>query len=292
MVQPYKDSKTPHAFTLTIGTVLSAAAYSLCCLPSFYRIGHFALQIVLAFILSLLCTALLFFLWPRSLLFLGKGLSVFLLFFIAAALFDQVQAQIAAEQFSGWIHTFFYDRPFIVSLVWATPFVSLMLLRVLLPHSERYRIFREDFGKFYQNAVGVFIFYYICILVYCFVLQRKPGIEPGLNLVPFSMILSYITSFSFSYESLFYLVGNILCFFPFGFFYKIRKKKIEPIRTTLLPLTLSLLIETSQLLFRMGDFDIDDILMNAAGFYLGVFIAVLLERIRQAVTKGEERSIF
>ncbi|MDD6062801.1 MAG: VanZ family protein [Oscillospiraceae bacterium] len=292
MVQLYRESKAPSALIQTIGTILIAAAYSLCCLPSFYRIGHFALQIFLAFFLSFLCTALLLFLMPRSLLVLGKGLSVYLLFFLGIAVYDQTRAQIAAEQFSGWINTFFYDKPLTVSIVWATPFVCVLVLRIFIPFADRFQTFREDFRKFYHDSVGTFIFFYICVLLYCFVLQRKPGIEPGLNLVPFSMILSYLNSFSFSYESLFYLVGNVLCFFPFGFFYKIRKQKPEPVRTVLLPVILSLLIEVSQLLFRMGDFDIDDILMNAAGFYLGLFIAFLMEKIRSAVTKGEERSIF
>ena len=292
MVLPYKETSTPTPLWSAIGTILTAAAYSLCCLPSFYRIGHFTEQIILAVVLSLSVSALAFFFLPRCLVFLGKGLSVFLIVYLAVALYGQVKAQMASEQFNGWINTFFYDKPLIVALVWATPFISVLLLRVFLPLTEQMRLFREDFKKFFHDSVGVFLFFYVCVLVYCFILQRKPGIEPGLNLIPFSMILTYLNSFSFSYESLFYLVGNVLCFFPFGFFYRIYKPHIEPIRTALLPVTLSLLIEVSQLLFRMGDFDVDDIIMNAAGFYIGILVAFLLAKIRQAVTKGEEHTIF
>ena len=292
MVRPYKDSTSPNSIFVTIGTVLTAAAYSLCCLPSFYRIGHFFEQIILAILLSFAVSALVYFFCPRSLVFLGKGLSVFLCVFIAIAIGGQVKEQIAIGQFVGWINTFFYDKPLIVALVWATPFVSVLLLRIFLPHTEQFQIFREDFRTFYRNSVGVFLFFYVCVLAYCFILQRKPGIEPGLNLTPFSMILTYLNSFSYAYESVLYLVGNVLCFFPFGFFYRIRKQKLDPIRTVLLPITISLLIEVSQLLLRMGDFDIDDIIMNSFGFYLGLLVAFSISKIRQAVTKGEERSIF
>ena len=113
-----------------------------------------------------------------------------------------------------------------------------------------------------------------------------------MNLIPFAMIFSYVASASFAYESIFYLIGNLLCFFPFGFYYRIYKRRFDKLRLILLPIIISLLIEISQILFGMGDFDVDDIIMNAFGFYVGYFLSYLTDKIRQKRTAGEEATIF
>lgn len=288
----YKNREPLHPAVQAILSLICMAAYSVCCLPPFRLIGHFAMQIFLSVLFSFLCTVVFFFALPRSLPILANGLSAYLLLFLGIALYKQLTAQLAAESFSGWIYIFFYDKPTIVSAVWGTAFVMILFLRLFLPLSGTSESLRKDFVFFFKRASTYFLFFYCCILVYCFLLQRSPGTDFGFNLIPFSMILSYIRSASYAYESLFYLLGNVLCLFPFGFYYRIRKPDADFFKTLLLPVILSLLIEVSQILFRMGDFDVDDILMNAAGFYLGYFISFLFDKIRFAITKGEERTIF
>ena len=106
------------------------------------------------------------------------------------------------------------------------------------------------------------------------------------------MISAYIQSFQFSYEAIFYFIGNILCFLPIGFYISVRRRQTPVWRLVLTPVVLSLLIEVSQLLFNMGHFDVDDILMNAVGFYMGFLIARLFDFVRARITAGEEKSVF
>lgn len=288
----YKERSTLHPVLQWTAAAVCAAAYFLCCLPSFRLIGRFALQMTLSVLLSAVCTAVFFFVLPRSLLVIGKALSLFLFSMLSVAAAEQVTQQMKAGSFSGWVHTFFYDRPLTVAVVWASAFVLPMALRLLLPYSASLAPFRKDYMRFFKDASGVFLVFYGCVLLYCFALQRAPGGESGMNLIPFSMIFSYISSASFAYESIFYLIGNLLCFFPFGFYYRIYKARFDVVRLILLPVVLSLLIEISQILFGMGDFDVDDIIMNAFGFYVGYALSFLLDKLRQKRTAGEETTIF
>ena len=288
----YRDKSTLHPVLQWTAAAVCAAAYFLCCLPSFRLIGRFALQMLLSVVLSAGCTAVFFFALPRSLRVIGKALSLFLLAMLTLALVGQVQEQIRLGGYPGWAHTFFYDRPLTVAVVWATGFILLSALRLFLPYRPELAPLREDYARFFKDASGVFLLFYTCVLVYCFLLQRSPGGESGVNLIPFAMIFSYFGTMSFAYESIFYMIGNLLCFFPFGFYYRIRKKRADLLLTVLMPVVLSLLIEASQLLFGMGDFDVDDILMNAFGFYFGYVLSFLCDKLRAAITAGEEATVF
>ncbi len=292
MSKLYRDQLSLHPLLQWTAAAVCAAAYFLCCLPSFHLIGKFLLQMVLSVFLSACCTALFFFILPRSLRIIGKGLSLFLAAMLVAAIVNQVQQQLRAGSFSGWMHTFFYDKPLTVAVVWAVGFVMPMALRLFLPHRSVFESFRTDYARFFKDASGVFLLFYVCVLVYCFLLQRAPGGESGMNLIPFAMIFSYLGSMSFAYESIFYLIGNLLCFFPFGFYYRIYKRQSDLARLILVPVLLSLLIEVSQILLGMGDFDVDDIIMNASGFYFGYFLSFLIDKIRERITAGEETTIF
>ena len=288
----YKDRSNLHPVLQWTAAAVCAAAYFLCCLPSFHLIGKFTVQMLLSVLLSACCTAVFFFLLPRSLLVLGKGLSLFLAGMLTAAVTQQIVQQMKADSFSGWIHTFFYDKPLTVAVIWAVGYVMMMALRLFLPYRSSLEVFRADYARFMKDATGFFLLFYVCVLIYCFLLQRKPGGESGINLIPFAMIISYFGSMSFAYESIFYLIGNVLCFFPFGFFYRIYKRRFDYVQLILLPIVLSLLIEISQILFGMGDFDVDDIIMNAFGFYFGYVLSFLTDKIRDKRTAGEESTIF
>ena len=51
--------------------------------------------------------------------------------------------------------------------------------------------------------------------------------------------------------------------------------------TTLLSFAFSLCVETAQLVFKVGSFDADDILLNTLGGILGYLIFVICNRIRR-----------
>ncbi len=294
-MKPMRDSTVKQSsFISALKVFLFSLFFCACCIPSFRSIGHFVFQISTAAVLSFVCTAVIFLVFRSSLRSLADSLSVFLLIMLSIAVYQQITAQFSLDvPFSeGWIYTFYYDKPLTVAIVWGVSFLSTLILRLILPYTEMYAGFRADFSLFLKRSSKGFLVYYIFVLVYCFVLQRAPQTQSGVNLIPFNMIMTYINSSTSVYESLFYFTGNFICFLPFGFLYAVSKKKPEWLRLISLPIVISLLIEVSQLLLKNGNFDVDDILLNALGFYIGVSLVFLLNFIRSSITSGKEKTIF
>lgn len=80
------------------------------------------------------------------------------------------------------------------------------------------------------------------------------------------------------------IVGNVLCFVPFGFILPIISRRGKHwYNTFLLSFLFSLGIETVQLVFKVGSFDVDDMFLNTVGGitgYLLVMIVTGIERLR------------
>lgn len=81
------------------------------------------------------------------------------------------------------------------------------------------------------------------------------------------------------------LLGNIVCFMPFGFLLPtISRKRVfkNVISVTLLAMMFSVFIETAQLVTKVGAFDVDDIFLNTIGGLAG-YIVVKLTRLRKHI---------
>lgn len=77
------------------------------------------------------------------------------------------------------------------------------------------------------------------------------------------------------------LVGNVVGFVPFGFFLPVVSRRGRKwYNAWLLGFTLSLGIETIQLIFKVGSFDVDDLLLNTVGGILGFFLYKKVQKIR------------
>lgn len=77
------------------------------------------------------------------------------------------------------------------------------------------------------------------------------------------------------------LGGNVLAFVPFGFMLPvvIRKRKCF-FDAGMLSFLLSFCIETIQLTFKVGSFDVDDLLLNTAGGILGYVSYRIVQAVR------------
>lgn len=77
-------------------------------------------------------------------------------------------------------------------------------------------------------------------------------------------------------------VGNVACFMPFGFILPlISRRGGRWYNTFLLSFLFSLLIETIQLVFRVGSFDVDDMFLNTMGGIAGFLCVSALRWIRR-----------
>ena len=92
-----------------------------------------------------------------------------------------------------------------------------------------------------------------------------------INLVPFADLVNVFIADKRAFIYLFF--GNILWFVPFGFLMK-RITNMTVARIILLGFLLSLCIETMQLIFGTGVFEIDDLLLNTVGALLGAVLLI------------------
>lgn len=106
------------------------------------------------------------------------------------------------------------------------------------------------------------------------------------NLVPFREIrrfIMYRETLGFSAVAG-NLIGNVVGFVPFGYILPILYKKRRNWRDiVLLTMELSLLIEIIQLVLRVGCCDIDDIILNTFGGWLGYILFYICNIIRRKV---------
>lgn len=71
------------------------------------------------------------------------------------------------------------------------------------------------------------------------------------------------------------LLGNVICFMPFGFLVPtLSRNRVlnNCLSVTILAMAFSALIETTQLITKVGAFDVDDIILNTLGGFLGIVI--------------------
>ena len=77
------------------------------------------------------------------------------------------------------------------------------------------------------------------------------------------------------------IVGNVVGFMPCGFFLPIISRRSKKwYNTILFGFCLSLCIEATQLIFKVGSFDVDDLFLNTLGGALGFLSHWTIQRIR------------
>ncbi len=131
----------------------------------------------------------------------------------------------------------------------------------------------------------VFIVYVLCLY---YILTYKVSGSGGVNLVPFKEMFRY--SFG-SYKFIKNIVGNIVLFIPFGFFasYYLNSKKTWV--SLIAALVVSACAEGIQ--YYIGRvFDIDDIILNLIGAFIGYLIFLCLNTIKSKLPKFMRNDTF
>lgn len=124
----------------------------------------------------------------------------------------------------------------------------------------------------------IFVVYILCL--YHILTYQNVGYA-GINLVPFKEMFRYAFG---SYKFMKNIVGNIVIFLPLGFFasyYLNTKKWFSPVLITLI---ISLCAEGIQ--YYIGRvFDVDDIILNTFGGFLGYLLFVAISAIKGRLPK-------
>jgi glycopeptide antibiotics resistance protein len=101
------------------------------------------------------------------------------------------------------------------------------------------------------------------------------------NLIPLKTVILYINGYNYSqsYDSIHNLLGNVILFIPFGFLLPLCFGKGKSLfKIIFYTFLLSFLAELWQLVFKVGIFDVDDILLNVVGGVIGFLIYRIIYR--------------
>ena len=125
----------------------------------------------------------------------------------------------------------------------------------------------------------IFVFYLILMSGILFL--RPSSDFTGINLIPFKSILAGINVYNGIRYTLVddQIWGNVLIFVPAGIYTMILGKKNSIPKTMLVIFLISLAVEIIQYIFKIGASDIDDIILNCLGGFIGVLIYRLLEKL-------------
>ena len=125
----------------------------------------------------------------------------------------------------------------------------------------------------FRSVIRLLLPAYLLLNLYFTFLMREPGEDRLVTLVP---LRSYFAVFGWDIQTflvvapLIGILQNIILFIPFGFLLCGATDQPRTSRILLLGFLLSLSIELCQLFFRLGWFEVDDILHNVLGTYLGI----------------------
>jgi len=109
------------------------------------------------------------------------------------------------------------------------------------------------------------------------------------NVTPLETIKLYLNHPG--YTSTVNILGNIFVFFPMGLFYGyFFKRSNNVILSTVIFAFASLVFESLQMLFLVGSFDVDDILLNTLGGIVGFLLILILKGIQYLSKRKTHRT--
>ena len=118
---------------------------------------------------------------------------------------------------------------------------------------------------------SVFIFYVIILFLLLFMKRYS---FRSINIIPFHTIISYlfdddIIRRSFSFNN---LAGNIVLFIPLGGYIILFNHNKRLFKNLLYIILVSVFAEIIQYAFKVGVADIDDVILNSVGGFIGILI--------------------
>ena len=139
-----------------------------------------------------------------------------------------------------------------------------------------------------QKLGWVLFLMYQCLLAYFMFFSESIGRTDtdrgyAYNLVPLKEITRYFRYYRTLGMPLVLMniVGIMGAFMPFGFFLPIISRRSRKwYNTVSFGLIFSLILETLQLIFKVGSFDVDDMLLNTVGAGLGFLVYRTVQRTR------------
>ena len=139
-----------------------------------------------------------------------------------------------------------------------------------------------------QKFGWILFIMYLAMLVYFMFFAESFGRDPAQREYAYNLELFKEIKRFYQYRHqlgmeafLLNVVGNMVAFMPCGFFLPIVSRRGRKwYNNTMICFGLSLCIETVQLVFKVGSFDVDDLLLNTVGGVIGYICYRIVQNAR------------
>lgn len=112
------------------------------------------------------------------------------------------------------------------------------------------------------------------------------------NIIPFHNTYTYLMgSQHFNLNIILYnTIGNILIFVPLGIFFSFLFSRFRTFsKVMMIGFTITVSIELLQFFLQLGQFDIDDILLNTIGALLGYFVYISISKVWSTLQAAKKK---
>ncbi|WP_312473139.1 VanZ family protein [Neobacillus sp.] len=134
---------------------------------------------------------------------------------------------------------------------------------------------KESIRISYRLFLSLFILYSIGLLILLFLRPNDQSYN-SMNLIPFSTISFYLSGKVNWLIAFYNLAANVGLFIPYGIYLLL--KNYSPLKLIFIPMVLIAFIEIMQLITHRGSLDIDDLILNLAGVFLGYLFFPLFKK--------------
>jgi glycopeptide antibiotics resistance protein len=161
-----------------------------------------------------------------------------------------------------------YLHPVVIGVVFFCLVMSVCLLALFI----RKQTVQLPYSKI-RNLLLLYTFGLFILLFF----RPSDQTYQSINLIPFSTISFYLSGEVNGLISFYNLAANIGLFLPFGVFLKMKECTI--FQLFYIPIFFISLIELLQYFSHRGSMDIDDLILNVMGFYIGYLLHPLFKKV-------------
>ena len=157
---------------------------------------------------------------------------------------------------------------------------------------------KRDYRKILRTCSKIMFGVYIIFLIYFLFFAESTGRTFEGRTYHYNLVLFIVIGRFWHHRKtlgvlpvMLNLVGNVVAFLPLGFFLPIMYQKCRSFSyTVFFCFEFSLIVETIQLISKVGSFDVDDLLLNTMGGAIGYLCFITLNYMRRKHHEKKEEN--
>ena len=259
----------PKVNNTKLNKVLFAVAFTLSCLTmnsdsfKLYLGPHSIWFILWRFFLIIGVLSVITLQIPNETDYLSKTVQRVLLIITPILIFDYYVTQISGSLFlfkAWWIAY--------IMVAGLTVFAVLTVVK-----AKNYKLF---YNRFWHSFTPLYIF----TLIIGFLRTPNTNLTTNFKLGQgtFLLLKAIIRNPNIDFEPYLLFIGNVIIFLPLPFIISSFIKKIKPYQLVLIGLIVPFIAEGYQYFLKCGDVDIDDIVLNWLGYFIGFIIYLIIKK--------------